>query len=184
MAHISDEQQLVESLARGDKNARARVYKQYVGAIGGICRRYIGNDNELKDVVQDTFIEIFSSAHRFRRQDRGSLWGWMHRIAVRVAIRHLRNNKLLENIDEIEIPDSTEEEPPPIITRLTAEQIMGCIQSLSATYRTVCNLYLFEHKTHIEIGKILGIEPDSSAARLSRAKQKLREIIISRYGKE
>ena len=51
--------------------------------------------------------------------------------------------------------------------------------------RTVLNLYAVEHRSHREIAEILGISPESSAAQLHRARQKMigmvRSFLDNRY---
>ena len=54
----------------------------------GVCRRILGNPAEADDAFQATFLTVFRKWDTVR--DRRALAGWVHRIAVRVAVRLAR----------------------------------------------------------------------------------------------
>ena len=58
------------------------------------------------------------------------------------------------------------------------KRIMGAIDEISEGCRTVLNLYLFEGYDHKEIGQILGITESASKAQYSKAKSKIRKLLL------
>ena len=58
------------------------------------------------------------------------------------------------------------------------EVIMDLIRRLPTGYRTVFNLYVFEHKSHKEIADLLHIKENSSASQFHRAKEILAKGIM------
>jgi DNA-directed RNA polymerase specialized sigma24 family protein len=65
--------------------------------------------------------------------------------------------------------------PPPVLTE--SEDILPVIQALPPAYRMVFNLFVMEGYSHDEIGEMLGISAGTSRSNLSRAKEKLRELL-------
>ena len=61
---------------------------------------------------------------------------------------------------------------------LSYNELLGLIQQLSPTYKTVFNLYVIDGYTHEEIAEKLGISIGSSKSNLSRAKENLRQMLM------
>ncbi len=57
-------------------------------------------------------------------------------------------------------------------------EIVNAVGELSDGYRSVFNLYVMEGYTHHEIGEILGISTGTSKSNYSKAKKKLKSILI------
>lgn len=141
-----------------------------------VCSRYMANDDDAKDVLQDALIKIFTKAENFEYRGKGALLAWSKRIVVLEALDFLRRKKTIpliyeDNIPELEDDDNLEVEDIP------QDVLFRMLQNLPEGYRIVFNLYVLEDKTHKEIGEMLGIKEKSSASQLSRAKKILRQQI-------
>ena len=76
------EQQIIRSFNRGDSSAMDELYGRYADYLTGVCTRYITADDDLKDVLQESFIKIFMGIGSFSYRGKGSLKAWMSRIVV------------------------------------------------------------------------------------------------------
>ena len=146
------------------------LYDRYAGFLTAVCSRYIENKEDVKDLMQDSFIRIFSSIGSFEYRGEGSLKAWMSRIVINNTLKYIRDNiqKGMISIDE-DIPDVPDEEIPEI-SEIHPSVIQEMIRRLPEGYRTVFNLFVFEGKSHKEIAMLLGIKENSSASQLHRAK--------------
>ena len=146
------------------------LYDRYAGFLTAVCSRYIENKEDVKDLMQDSFIRIFSSIGSFEYRGEGSLKAWMIRIVINNTLKYIRDNiqKGMISIDE-DIPDVPDEEIPEI-SEIPPSVIQEMIRRLPEGYRTVFNLFVFEGKSHKEIAMLLGIKENSSASQLHRAK--------------
>ena len=146
------------------------LYDRYAGFLTAVCSRYIENKEDVKDLMQDSFIRIFSSIGSFEYRGEGSLKAWMSRIVINNTLKYIRDNiqKGMISIDE-DIPDVPDEEIPEI-SEIPPSVIQEMIRRLPGGYRTVFNLFVFERKSHKEIAMLLGIKENSSASQLHRAK--------------
>lgn len=143
-----------------------------------ICLRYVSDRESAQDVLHDGFIRIFQSFQQFHYQGVGSLKAWMSRIMVNEALGFLRkkNQQVQQEVLMDEIPDREEDESTEDIPQSV---LMRLIRELPDGYRTVFNLYVFEEKSHKEIGTLLGITERTSSSQFYRAKtlllQKIKE---------
>ncbi len=172
---LDKEQDIVKRFRRGDASAMDRLYAQYADYLTGICYRYITNDDDLKDVLQESFIKIFTQINSFEYRGRGSLVAWMSRIVVNESLQLLRRQKNDPLVLDTELPDLPDEDPD--TDNLTPEVLTRLLRKLPEGYRTVLNLYVIEGKSHKEIAELLHIKPDSSASQLHRAKNMFAQLI-------
>ena len=138
------------------------------------CRRYITQDDDAQDVVQDAFLSIITHIGDFVYQGKGSLRAWATRIAVNQALNFLKRQQqqpLLLN-EEL-LGDLADDDSPPDLYAMDADRLHALIRSLPDGYRTVFNLYAIEGKSHREIAALLGIKENTSASQYHRAKAML-----------
>lgn len=164
------EQQLLKNLKEGDKNAPKALYDKFVGSLAAVCSRYIVDDDDVKDVLQESFIKIFTQINTFTFHGEGSLKAWMTRIVVNMSINFIKASGKLNLIrdDGMAMKAANEEEPD--ADGVPPDALQEMIKSLPDGYRAVLNLYVFENKSHKEIATLLNIKPTSSASQLYHAK--------------
>lgn len=181
---IIDEKSLALRLQKGESGAMRDFYAQYSRMITAICARYIANDDDIKDVVQDSLVNVFSKIGKFQYRGDGSLKAWAARIAVNTSIAMLRKGSRMMTIplDALSSGESLgEASDQPVTADIPPNVIHEKIRELPDGYRTVFNLYAIDHRSHKEIGEMLGIKADTSASQYLRAKKilarKLNEYI-------
>ena len=129
MPHVSfignEEQRLVKRLQEGDKTAAREFYTRYGGSLAGVCVRYIADEEDVKDVIQNALVHIFSHITDFKYRGSGSMEAWVVRIAVNESLKFLRTkvqHELLQPdydvIDDSEDDPSVRDIPPDIIRQM------------------------------------------------------------------
>ena len=161
------EQDLVLRVRQQDKTSMKILYGRYAGYLTAVCARYIPDDDDVKDILQEAFIKIFQSMDKFSWRGEGSLKAWMSRIVVNDSLKALRHKRSLPLSETLS--DQLEEEEPPF-EAVPVKVIHEMIRRLPDGYRTVFNLFVFEDKSHKEIASLLGIKENSSASQLHHAK--------------
>lgn len=170
------EQKIVQLFRRGDTSATDVLYAEYANYLTAVCARYISDDDDVKDVLQEAFIKIFTTIDTFDYRGSGSLKAWMGRIVVNESLQWLRQRKRSPfDRMEAEPPDMPDDDPE--TDDLSSDELTQLVRQLPEGYRAVLNLYVVEGKSHKEIAQLLGIKPDSSASQLHRAKNMLAHII-------
>ena len=116
MPHVTfignDEQRLVERLQQGDKTAAREFYSRYADTLAGICMRYIADEEDLKDVLQNAFAHIFSHIAEFEYRRAGSLLAWAKRVVVNESLKFLRSREHFEELrEDYDVVDESERMP-------------------------------------------------------------------------
>jgi len=175
------ELQIVNGVKSGDRKAMRAMYDLLAGFVMATTRRYLGDSDTCRDVLQDAFLQAFTHMGDFAYRGDGSLKAWVTRIAANESINLLKQGQRITFLQaqDVELPD----DDPPDIGHIPPEEINRMIASLPTGYRVVFNQYVFEHKSHKEIAHLLGIKENSSASQLLRAKRLLAKM-INQYKQE
>lgn len=169
------EKSMAEGIRRGDNRAMRDFIAAFGGYLTAVCSRYIADDEDVKDVMQEALIRIISNIHRFQYQGNGSLRAWATRIVVSRALDFLKQRKRTVALfaDMEMAADKEFDDSPPDIDDIPAEAVTDMIRQLPEGYRMVFNLYVIEGRSHKEIAQTLGIKETTSASQLHRAKAML-----------
>lgn len=174
--HTDKEQRIIKLFDRGDSTAMDVLYAEYADYLTGICYRYIGNDDDMKDVLQEAFIKIFTQIRSFRYRGKGSLKAWMTRIVVNESLMFLRKqSRTEETLSADEPPDIADD--PPDTSGLDVSMIMDMIAKLPTGYRVVFNLFAIDGLSHKQIAGQLHITPSTSASQFHKARNMLAKMI-------
>ncbi len=155
----------------GDPATIARLYERYGGVVYRLALRFMKDPADAEDVLQDVFLGLPEALKTY--EGRGSLEGWIKRVAVRTALMKLRKHRIrressLEHGSSI--PSATS--PGSVVDRIALER---AFQKLPQHLRSVFVLKEVEGYTHAEIGEILGISVTASKIKLYRARKRLRQ---------
>ncbi|MEC4113471.1 RNA polymerase sigma factor [Myroides pelagicus] len=163
------EESLVSRLQKREPKAWKEFYDFYSSSLTYVCMRYIIKQEDVQDILQDSLVKMYHAIEKFEYKGKGALQAWATRIVVNESLKFLRKEKYNFTVDEELIEDVVEEETSDF-EGVSQEDIFEMIRSLPDGYRAVFNLYVFEQKSHKEIGQLLGIAENSSASQFHRAK--------------
>jgi RNA polymerase sigma-70 factor (ECF subfamily) len=172
---------LIAGCKRKDTLARKKLYEMYAPAMLGICIRYVTERESAKDVLQEGFIKIFMKIDDYSGS--GSFEAWMKTVFVTTSLEYLRKTKtwrLNVSLDDCE-ETFMDNFDISISAKLSADEILRCINELPTGFRTVFNLYAIEGYSHAEIAQMLHIKEASSRSQLARARQMLQVRIQKLY---
>lgn len=171
------EHRLILACKQGKLWARKEVYEQYAPAMMALCRRYIPDAEDAKDVLQEGFLKIFTEIGQY--SGRGSFGGWIRRIFVNTSLDYMRKRNRLkqkELLTDLEI-GHYENMSDPDMADITADDLMHCISELPDAHRTVFNLFAVEGFSHREIATLLNIPESTSRSLFFRARQSLQKKV-------
>jgi RNA polymerase sigma-70 factor (ECF subfamily) len=195
-AEAEDDRALVARLKAGEGDAYEEAVRVYSSRLLAVTRRILGNDEEARDALQDTFLSAFRSIARFEGDSRLSTW--LHRIAVNAALMKVRTRKRKpeRSIEEL-LPAYREDghhaegfvswEPPVDVAMEIAHNralVRACIAELPDQYRVVLMLRDIEDVDTVDVAAMLGISPNAVKIRLHRARQALRTLLAPHFRKE
>ncbi|MCD6347146.1 MAG: sigma-70 family RNA polymerase sigma factor [Bacteroidales bacterium] len=182
MAEIKNQtivnERLVAACKKGDQQAQTQLYKLYYKAMYNTSLRIIRDQVEAEDIMQEAFLKAFRLLPKTNLEL--GFGGWLKKMVTNMSIDALRKKKIhFELVDEVRDDtydynlnvDNSENISDKIL------KIKQAMIQLPAKYRIVLSLNLLEGYDHNEISEILGIAASTSRAQLSRAKQKLIQLL-------
>jgi len=179
---IADE--IVLAAQAGDEQAFTRIHRHYGNRLYTLIMRMVVRRAVADDLFQDTFIEAFRSIRSFTHA--GSFGGWLRAIAVNKTLSYLRSpwhrsvlwlDAALPADAEAILEKDADDQPAPDTASESYRELVRALQQLSPLTRAVVWLYDVEGYTHAEIGGMLGRTASFSKSQLSRAHQRLRELM-------
>ncbi|MGA0559589.1 RNA polymerase sigma factor [Larkinella sp. VNQ87] len=159
--------------------AQERVFKHFYGLVFNLCLRYLPSKALAQEVLNDCFLKLFN-----RLEAAGplpeSFRPWLRQLTVYTAIAYYRKEKRFLWSESVETACSLAFQEEEITAELAAEEILALLTQLPDVWRLVFNLYEIEGYTHTEISELLSIPVSSSRVYLTRAKQRLKELMASK----
>lgn len=159
---------MLKACAQNKRDAQQKVYSILLPYLNVICKRYLINDSNIHDALQNGFIAIFSNISKYDEK-RASLKTWVTKITINECLR-INKKYTLEQTDA-EIPLSNESIPPAVIGKLNIEELIQWLKLMPSIYFQVFNLYVIEGFSYDETAEILGINNSTARKRLSRARK-------------
>ncbi len=184
-----DEQKLVEQLRAGNEAAYEQLVRIHGGRLLAVAQRYLRNEDDARDAVQEAFLAAFRSIDRFREGARVSTW--LHRIVVNASLMKLRSRrrKPERSIEEmlpgfledghLEQPVSEWQKPPEEQAAQAQLRVLLLekIHELHEGYRNVLLLRDIEELDTEETARALDLSPGAVKTRLHRARLALRGVL-------
>jgi RNA polymerase sigma-70 factor, ECF subfamily len=189
MTDIVSESSLVAQLRAGSDAAFEALVRLYMARLLAVARRFLKNEEDARDAVQDAFISAFRSIQKFEAG--AKLSTWLHRIVVNSALMRLRTRRRHpeEEIDALlpsfaedghhaqEVADWRISAEEMVQQSETRDLVRRSIDRLPDTYRVVLLMRDIEEMSTEETAAALGITATAVKVRLHRARQALRTLI-------
>lgn len=185
MTSVIPDQELLRRYAAGPAEQRDQSFRELVERHGrmvaGVCRRIAGADGD--DAAQAVFLVLARRAEQL--SEHPSVGGWLHRTAVQIATRqrdatttrrrHERGIAMQSAIQELSETDTAHGDPVAMRRQLDA-----CLDVLPDRYRLPLVLHYLEGRSQAEVAETLGMSVSTFTSTLSRARDRLREIMTRR----
>ena len=135
--------------------------------------RYVMDEQAARDILQESYIRIFSSIKKFNYQSEAETWSWLQKIVVHEGLRWIKKNKRWAKMRNVERNSLAENQ----VNHLYHDDKLELLKCLRKEERVVFNMYAIEGYSHKEIAEVLGMAVGSSRSLLTRARKKLRQQV-------
>ena len=170
---------IIKACQKGERASQKQLYTLFASRLYGVCLRYSDNEEDAKDLLQESFIKIFKNLKQY--QHNGSFEGWMRKIVVNTALERFRKTRRTLAIESEDYMNTLQLDYEHVLEELGYKDLLRMVQELSDQYRVVFNLYVIEGYTHKEIGQKLTIGEGTSKSNLSRARELLKDKVRKQY---
>ena len=175
---------LVRKTRKGNKNAFGKLVQKYQKRIYYRVREMVLDHSDTNDIVQDTFVKAYTKLHQY--DERYPFYPWLHRIAINTALNHQtrasrkKETVRLDDEESLDIPITNSRSDP--LNRVIQDEFTGRIalamEQLPVDQRTVFVLRTSEGLSYQEISEHLDISMGTVMSRLSRAREKLKDLLL------
>jgi RNA polymerase sigma-70 factor (ECF subfamily) len=166
---------MIESPVLSDNDHLALLWERYSARLSAFIRSRVADSAEAEDILQEVFIRI----HRNLccQSDWNKPEGWIYQIARNLIIDHYRSRRAL-----LEIPESFPAEPELPEEDPQAElafSLKELIDELPEPYRQALIFTEYKGLSQKQLAETLGISLSGAKSRVQRARDKLRDMLLS-----
>lgn len=170
----STDRLVASRIVQGDEEAFRQVFRTNLDAVRAVIFRIAGPTQDLDDLVQTTFVEVFRSCGSFRGDC--PLGAWIRGVAARVALHGIRSMRRASRLVLVEQPDRPADGPDPhaaCVTGQRLDRLRAALQRLDPEKRAVLVLHEVEGLGVADIAEALGLSLPATKARLLRGRAEL-----------
>lgn len=179
------DQELVERVQRGDKQAFGLLVQKYQRKLGRLLSRMIRDQAEVEDVVQEAFIKAYRALPNFRGES--AFYTWLYRIGINTAKNYLvAMGRRPQVVAEIEVEDAenydsgtelrTSDTPETeLMSKQVAQTVNETVAALPEELRTAITLREIEGLSYEEIATLMGCPIGTVRSRIFRARETIAE---------
>ena len=180
------DRQLVERVKRGDKRAYDLLVLKYQHKIVSLVGRYLRDQDEVLDVVQEAFIKAYRALPRFRGDS--AFYTWLYLIAINTAKNHLVSMSRRPPPTDIDIEEGEFQETTGVMSdiqnpenSLAREQleavVYSAIDDLAEDLKVAVTLREFEGLSYDEIAEVMECPVGTVRSRIFRAREAIEKKI-------
>ncbi len=175
----SNDLELVELFQKGNETAFNELVGRYQEKVYWIARRFVNDHDQADDIVQEVFVKVYRALKEFRGES--SVYTWLYRITVNVALNALRKQRIRDfiRIDEFfETADDENEQPDAIFEKDEQQKLIEeAIAKLPEKQKAVFILRYHEELSYDEISLILKTSVGGLKANYFHAVKKIGEYV-------
>ena len=160
----------------GQRDAFAELFARHKDPLWAFLVRRSGDPEAAADLYQESFLRVWRSAPTYNRDQ--PFKPWLYRVAINAARDRFRRSKRepeVVDVESIEASGVLAPEIPPT-------DLEKAIKSLPDALREAFVLGAVLGMDHNEVAGVLEITPDNARARISRARARLRELLVPAKG--
>ena len=159
----------VKRAKRGDKEAFCNLIRINKIALYRVAKSILNNEDDIEDAVSEAVLKAYKNIKTLKHEEFFKTW------VIRIVINE-SNNLYKKRIKEISV-DKEHFKNIEINDNYRDLSLYNAINSLDYDLRTTTILFYFEDMKYKDIAKVLNVKEGTIKSRLSRAKEKLYNIL-------
>jgi RNA polymerase sigma-70 factor (ECF subfamily) len=182
MSTVYTDEQLIQSLRRGEQWAMSVLYDRYARLVFSLALKILQDRGAAEEAVQEVFVKIWRRCKEYDAE-RGKFSSWLTGIAHNHAIDELRRRRVRPAASEEETDEMNEVidvAPAPLeiaLQNLEHLRILDALGEIPAEQRQPIEMAYFEGFTQQEISEKLGEPLGTIKTRMRLGMQKLKSLL-------
>ncbi len=189
---LTDEE-LIFNFQEGDTGAYNEIVARYKDRLTNYIYRYVGNYDDCDDIVQDTFVKVYTSKHLYKEIAKFSTW--IYTIAINLAKTKLVKAQKYKTFSisdvyddenkDFDLPDEAYGGPEvDVNSKFLSAHIQKALEQINENYRELVVLRDIEDFSYEEIVDMTGLPMGTVKSRINRGREKLQELLKDIYKEE
>jgi RNA polymerase sigma-70 factor (ECF subfamily) len=173
--------ELVAAAQKGDAGAFGQLYDRYVDVVFRYVLFRVGDRPLAEDVTSETFLRAFRRITSISYQGR-DVGAWFITIARNLVLDHVKSSRFRLEVTTSEPDEGQQAEPGPesqVLTRLTHDELLACVQQLGADQRECVVLRFLQGFSVAETAAAMGRNEGAIKALQHRAVRRLAQLLPS-----
>lgn len=188
MANSLTDTELIEKILRGEQQLFAVLVERYQNMIFSVAFRFANNREDAEELAQSAFVKAYQNLANYRGDAKFSTW--LYTVVNSICLTFLRKRKLevhsLDNEKVFERADNLDSgmRANQVETKSKVQMVQQAIGMLAPDDAQVLTLFYQGEQSLEEIGKIMGIDPNTAKVKLHRARQRLKTTLEKNFAAE
>ncbi|HEY4109018.1 RNA polymerase sigma factor [Puia sp.] len=180
--------EIIRRILQGEQSLFAQLVQKYQQYVFTLVMRFTDNREDAEEISQDVFVKAYRSLADFRGESKFSTW--LYTVVRTSCITFLRKKKLTITSMDNERTFSQLENRESGFSANTIEQkskyamVTAAIQLLSPDDGQLITLFYKGEQSLEEIGRIMGLDPNTVKVKLHRARHRLKEKMEKHFSHE
>lgn len=146
------------------------MIEKYSPVVYRMAYSMVKNTQDAEDIHQEVFLKYLDKRPEFENEEHAK--AWFLRVTINLA-KNLWKTAWQQKVVSLGEVDREEGEEP----QQEEDKLIETVKQLPQKYRTVVHLFYYEEYSLEEIADLLKAKPSTVRTRLTRARQKLRELL-------
>jgi len=171
------DKKIIQACRKQHREAQRQVYEYLAPKLYLTCKRYLKKEEEIEEVLADTFFTIFTKMDQLKEDY--AFEAWARKIAVNNCLLCIKKNINFNlYLDDVKLNDQplTDE-----VTDMEEADLLNLLNYIPEGCRTIFSLFVIEGYSHKEIANQLGISEGTSKSQLNASKNKLKNLVNTYY---
>ena len=172
---MDGERTLIERVLAGDADSFRELVERHQRQVHGFVRNLVRHSLDTEDIVQEVFVAAFRKLDSFNAE-RSQFSTWLLTIARNRCLNHLKRRQVATT-SEFDLEARTVQPMDAVLSRELRSRLDAALDQLPLEQRTAFVLAEIQELPYAEIALIEEVELGTIKSRVSRAKQRLREVL-------
>jgi RNA polymerase sigma-70 factor (ECF subfamily) len=177
---LTDQEILKHFYADHNNEWLGPLLERYTLLLYGVSMKYLKNQEEAKDAVQQIFLKAISELNKYEVSYFGS---WLYMIAKNHCLMLLRNQRRGITVDLVVEPVWEAEEPDPLKNESLMKELEDALQHLNPEQKICIRMFYLQKKSYQAIASETGFNLSQVKSYIQNGKRNLRLLLEKKLDK-
>ncbi len=177
LATEASDEELLELISTGADEAFTEIVRRHTEKFYSIAYRVLADRNEAEDTVQEAFLMLWETPHKWDSHKNAKFTTWFYRVVTNLSLDKKKKRRPQEITEHTDLRDSNPDPEALALSAQKKDRLEAMIDALPLAQQTALNLTFYEGLTNREAARVMDISIKAFESLLVRAKHTLRTKI-------